>query len=545
MDVAVVHPTFLRPHLQAFGQAMVYIASREALDSGTRELGLEILLSIAESAGGMVRKSNWLVQALVPLAMQMICELPEDEDWCKKYDSPETFTEFGDDDDESLSEAGTAAIDRIARSLGGKAVLPVASPIIKSMLSDSAWQKRRAALITLCFLGEGCKHQMQNILSEVVEMAIKHCSDPHERVRHAAIHCLGQLAEDFGEIEHGKNFQAQFHSSVVQVFVQSIHSNAQIPRIQALAASAIINFCNPNNCRSSQMMPYLKSVLESLFELLRQNNREVQEQAITAVACVARVVDTHFGDYYNIFMPIALELLQNAVGPQNALLRGKAMETIALIGQSVRRDAFQADAHKVMQMLLHFQQSALQGTESSYFVQACARIGSVLKEDFLPYVPVVLPPVLQLASQEPDAVLTDVTEEHDEQEHEGDIHSIVVTVEGVGKQQLSINTSCLEEKTNACNMLYQYALDLEGAFAPYVEEILNVLLPLLEFQYSETVRYVASLALSRLLYCVVDAPQYPANAELISSKGGINMYCQSVFDRIIRPLLNVSRRATH
>jgi hypothetical protein len=86
VDVAELQPTFLRSSLDQVGQAMMSIASSEALDAETRQLAAEFLLGLAENASGMMRKCKWLVGALLPLGVQLLCEVEDDPDWVHKED---------------------------------------------------------------------------------------------------------------------------------------------------------------------------------------------------------------------------------------------------------------------------------------------------------------------------------------------------------------------------------------------------------------------------------------------------------------------------
>ncbi|TMW60449.1 hypothetical protein Poli38472_000491 [Pythium oligandrum] len=532
VQLAEVHATFFRTALEEVARAMLFIVSTQSLDDETRELALEFLLSLCENAGGMVRKAPVIVQSLVPLAIQLQCEVEDDEQWIHKFDDPETFTESSDSD-ENISDAGAAAIDRLSSSLGGAAVLPIAIPVITAYLQDQDWKKRRAALYTTCLLGEGSKALMTRELDNVVNLVLPFLTDAHPRVQYSAVHCVGQLAEDFGEVAKGKNFQARYHAAVLPALT-AIIQNDGVLRTRALAASVIINFCNVNVCKAKYVKKHAQALLEALFHAMRSCPRQVQEQAITAVASVAKVIGEEFDRYYEIFMPLAKDVLVNASGAEYGLLRGKAMESIALIGQAVGKERFVADAKQVMEILVQVHSSEnVEGPEVQYVAQACVRIGSILKEDFVPYLPYVVPPLLKQARIEPDVTLLDIEEDDDEDAAVDANGREIVTVEirGVGKKRLQINTSALQDKTNACNMLYQCALDLEGAFYPYIEEVATVMLPLLKFQYIEDVRVVSALTLSRLLTAAVDgtinhghgaaAPQFP----------------QQLFEQSIDPLL--------
>lgn len=539
VQIVDVHPKFFRSSLDDVARAMIFVCSSQELELETRELALEFVVLLSENAGGMVRKSPFLVANVVPLVIQLMCEVEEEETWAQKFDDPEIFTE-ANDGDTSISDAGAAAIDRLSTSLGGKAVLPVAIPVIKDFLGDADWRKRRAGLYAICLLGEGAKSLMTRELDNVVGMVLPFLSDHHPRVQYAALHSIGQIAEDFGEVEKGKNFQARFHTVVVPALTALVQNEQVVLRTRALAANVVINFCNATVCKAKYVTPYSQALLEALFHTIRSCPRQVQEQAITAIASVAKVIGDEFLRFYDIFIPLAKEVLTNAHGKEYTLLRGKSMESIALIGQAVGKERFANDAKEIMEILVRVQSSeTLEGPMVQYVAQSCVRIGSILKEDFVPYLPHVIPVLIKQAQIEPDIQLLDVMDnEVEEDDPTGDdgTDTMTLDIRGMGKKRLEINTSALEDKTNACNMLYQSALDLEGWFYPYVAEVAQVLIPLIDFEYVEDIRIVSSLAMAKLLKCAVEgtlhhgygttAPQFP----------------QQLFEKFFEPMLNSLQR---
>ncbi|EGZ04947.1 hypothetical protein PHYSODRAFT_348660 [Phytophthora sojae] len=153
-----------------------------------------------------------------------------------------------------------------------KYVLPLTcskagSTIILGFLGDADWRKRRAHLYATCVLGEGAKSVMTRKLDNVVGMVLPFLSDQNS------------IAEDFGEVEKGKNSQAKFHAVAVAALTVLIQNEQCALCTCALAACMEINFCNTN----------------------------VQEQAITAVASVAKVIGDKFLRIYDIFSPLAKE----------------------------------------------------------------------------------------------------------------------------------------------------------------------------------------------------------------------------------------------
>lgn len=87
--------------------------------------------------------------------------------------------------------------------------------------------------------------------------------------------------------------------------------------------------------------------MAKLVALLQTGNKMVLEQAITAVAAIADVVESRFLPYYDTFMPFLKQVLKSANGKDLRMLRGKAMECITLMGVAVGKEKFYPDAKEV------------------------------------------------------------------------------------------------------------------------------------------------------------------------------------------------------
>lgn len=158
--------------------------------------------------------------------------------------------------------------------------------MIPQLLSSENWKHRRAALMAISTIGEGCIQVLTPHLDKVMQMIFPRFQDQHERVRWAACNAVGQLATDFGPL-----FQMRYHSNVLQSLVM-VMDDENNPRVQSHAAAAIINFCD--HCESNIMEPFLPVLLQKLDHLLKQGKMIVLEQAITAVAAIADCVKSKF-----------------------------------------------------------------------------------------------------------------------------------------------------------------------------------------------------------------------------------------------------------
>jgi len=154
LQIAGTHSAFLKTSLQVAGRTMLFVSTHQDLASDAWEIFYRVLLPLAGNAGSIVRKRKWLAEALVLVAMQLMCELEEDVHWGQKFDDAYLFLESSSDEYENsrISDSGTAAIDKLSNALKGKSISSVAIPLIKNYLQHADWRHRRSALYTICLL---------------------------------------------------------------------------------------------------------------------------------------------------------------------------------------------------------------------------------------------------------------------------------------------------------------------------------------------------------------------------------------------------------
>ncbi|RVX12993.1 Importin-5 [Vitis vinifera] len=223
----------------------------------------------------------------------------------------------------------------------------------------------------------------------------------------------------------------------------------------------------------------------------------VQEGALTALASVADSSQEHFQKYYDAVMPYLKAILMNATDKSNRMLRAKAMECISLVGMAVGKDKFRDDAKQVMEVLMSLQGSQMETDDptTSYMLQAWARLCKCLGQDFLPYMSVVMPPLLQSAQLKPDVTITSADSDNEIEESDDESMETIT----LGDKRIGIKTSVLEEKATACNMLCCYADELKEGFFPWIDQVAPTLVPLLKFYFHEEVRKAAVSAMPELL----------------------------------------------
>ncbi|CAH0600347.1 unnamed protein product [Chrysodeixis includens] len=502
IELAESAPKFLRPQLGPIFQVCIKVVGDTDADDNWRQLALEAMVTLCETAPAMVRKQvpNG-VSLLTPLVLEMMCELDDEQDWSMQDDAAE-------DDNEQNYVAAESALDRMCCGLGGKIMLALIVGRVPEMLNSEDWRRRHAALMAVSSAGEGCHKQMEQMLDQVVSAVLNYLTDPHPRVRYAACNAVGQMSTDFAPV-----FEKKFHEKVVPGLLMVLDDNAN-PRVQAHAAAALVNFSE--DCPKPILTQYLDPLMSKLElilttkfkELVERGTKLVLEQIVTTIASVADTVEKDFVIYYERLMPCLKYIIANATTDELKMLRGKTIECVSLIGLAVGEEQFTSDASEVMDLLLKThtegEQLPADDPQTSYLISAWSRICRIMGKKFAQYLPMVMEPVMRTAAMKPEVALLD---NDDLETIEGDLDWHFVTL---GEQQnFGIKTAGLEDKASACDMLVCYARELKEEFAAYAEDVVKLMVPMLKFYFHDNVRTAAAESLPYLLECArIRGPQF-------------------------------------
>ena len=107
--------------------------------------------------------------------------------------------------------------------------------------------------------------------------------------------------------------------------------------------------------------------------------------------------------FYDVFTPLAKGVIASCTTPEKALLRGRALECVALICAAVGKERSGMDAAEILNTLVRAQHADVSdddGVSYMYTVSSIARLAFTLGADFAPYLPFVMPKLLETASKE-------------------------------------------------------------------------------------------------------------------------------------------------
>lgn len=506
-DVAEEAPKLFKPHVGVLlGDALlerIFLHSA-AFDEGTVQTAVELFVCICERLPAAARRhlaatDNRLLRVLLDEFLPHAADADDDAD--APWYACATLDECDDDDADNMHVVACHALDRIALALGGRVVLPVIFAAIQRWASSSAWQHRRAALMTIAYAAEGCADALEAHIDAVMQLIVASFSDGHPRVQHAACHVLGQLCTDFSDC-----IQQRFHAQAVSCLVGALRPDSH-PRVASHAASALVNFCD--EAEAAVLHAYLEHIVVGLLNLLRSPKIYAQEQAISTLSVVADVAgsDAAFVQAAASIVPPLMHVIRAANDAAFRRMRAKAIDAVTLVALAIGREAIGSEVINELVGVMHTLQTRLDANTDAddptavYLPTAWVRMCQLLGVNFNSLLPVVFPSLLNAVRVEADIALLDADDELTAEQQTDDWE--FATVHG---KKIGIKTSVLEEKAAAIANAEAYARVFAAvddatqreAFAPYAAQVFAAVVPLVEYDYHEGVKSAAASCIPAL-----------------------------------------------
>lgn len=161
-----------------------------------------------------------------------------------------------------------------------------------------------------------------------------------------------------------------------------------------------------------------------------------------------------------------------------------------------------------------------------FLQQAWARLCKALGKEFVPYLPALVPPLLQSAQLPADLK---VIKDSDAQTLDNEQWKRLTFDDD---QYLVINMDRIQEKTSALTMLYWLADELKEHFFSYVDKLVPVCTDSLRFYHNEQVRTASASLVPCILKCTTSyLRSNPQNASAAPQ-------VQALFTKVLTDLLS-------
>lgn len=392
-QVAICCPPFLAGNPQVLSTLISTCLQVAQTQSINLQLASLDILSSLISVGDVKRRciSSDQATAIATTALPICANImaataddnADDDAWAQ---DPARLLENGMDDEESDDYLfASMLMESFLSNLGA---LSVVLPCAESLLLDNS----RVGLAVLECALAATPVALSQHLPVVLKAATTLADSTNLRTQHQAIRLLGALYET-----HATDL-----SSSSQLVLTKLAGAlaSRCTKVSAMASQALVSICrNAPEATTSYLSDLLTVLIQGPLSWTGTDpgSITVRVRAIGATACLAQASGEAFQEYYSLIQPGLLGTLQ---APSMDLAEA-ALEAATIIGQAVGRDVFQSDAKKLLVWIM----PALQNTESTLFeplLLACARIASVLEEDFAPYAETVVPLLLCRVQEPPD-----------------------------------------------------------------------------------------------------------------------------------------------
>lgn len=486
IDLVILAPKIFKPMFETIINFCSQVAQNKDLESNARLTALELLTSFAESSPNMCKREPAYSNTIVVVTLKLLTEVCVDDEDCSEWINVQ---DPADENEEEEFSASRQALDRVALKLNGQCLAGPLFQLLPQMLQSQDWHERQAALMALSSACEGCADVLTTEIPKLLDMVLPSLNDSHPRVQYSCCNALGQMSTDFANV-----IQRTSGDRILPALI-SMLSTANIARVQNHAAAALVNFCE--EASQDTLEPYLDDLLNNLLNLLKSSPlKYVQEQVITTIAVVADAAETKFIKYYDTLMPLLVSVMKSDIDRSNRSLVAKSIECSTLIASAVGKDKFSENANEILEIFTFLQNNLLGEDDpvKPYLEKGWSRVCKLIGKAFLPFVPCVLPPLLEQARATQDISI--VEEDQLEEINQNEEYEVIQ----LSGRHIAVHTSVLDDKASAIELLKLYAEVLDDAFGQYVFEISNeIVIPGLDFYLHDGVRGTCAVTMPSLL----------------------------------------------
>ncbi|KAN0088830.1 Armadillo-type fold [Tylopilus felleus] len=488
----------LGAHTEALASFLLLCGANRNLDDDLRIFPLNALNWTVQYKKTKIQSQNLagkILEGLMPITTE-----PEPEDT----------------NDDAPCRSALRVIDSLATNLPPTQVFPALRNLIQQYFSSPDPNNRRGAILALGVVVEGCSEYMTPIMNQVWPLIETGLQDVDPSVRKAtciAVSCLCEWLEDECSAKH---------ATLIPAIMNLVHDPAT-QRSACTALDALLEILQ------DVIDQYLNLIMEQLANLLDTAPIEVQSVVTGAIGSAAHASKGKFLPYFQPTMNRLQHFLVLVGKDEEIELRGIAMDAVGTFAEAVGADAFRPYFADMMKQ-------AFQGLEmgnprlrecSFLFFSVMAR---VFGEEFAPYLPNVVPPLLASCRMAEHGEETEVTlsQEAAAAFASGASPSSAITVldtDANGKieaemedvdvdKMLEVNSAIAVEKEIAADTIGALFLATRNHFFPYVEQCVHELIALLGHYY-EGIRKSATeslLELVRVFYQLSDPQEWQPGA---------------------------------
>ncbi|XP_070574661.1 importin-4-like [Ptychodera flava] len=460
--------TIVVPHIKVLVEFCLEVAANDNLGDNIRVKALSFISWLTRLKKKTIIKHK-LVGPIISVVFPIMTAVPDDID-------EDEEDEFTDEAEVSRPSAfASQVIDTLALHLPPEKLLQPLMQYIEPALQSENPYHRKAALICLAVLAEGCADRIRNkYLQALLQVVCKGIQDSHQVVRNAALFTLGQFSE------HLQPDVSSYHAEILPLLFEYMNQVQSQPGKKSSVGVtkmyyALEMFCE--NLGTDMLLPYLPTLMETVLSTLQTSQSvHVKELAISAIGATANAAKGHMLPYFQQIIEHLKVYLMNSKLEDDMVLQIQAIDTLGVLARQIGAEHFLPLAEECIQLGLKLVQDNDDPDLRRCTYGLFASISIVLKSNMEPYLATITKlmvdsimsaeGVVPHYKEEENSFFQLFDEDDLEESNEDDENGLDDDdIEG-----FSVGNAYLDEKEDSCNALGEIASNTGAAFLPYLEQ---------------------------------------------------------------------------
>ncbi|KAF0447599.1 ARM repeat-containing protein [Gigaspora margarita] len=439
----------LSNHLPQLIEFALTVARNIEYDESVRIIALQFLIWVATYKKAKIQRLKLIgpiIQELMPIGTE---------------DDPEDIHE------ESPSRMSFRVINSFAMKLPPQQVFPIAMDFITTYVQNSNPKFRKAGMMALAVLIEGCADYMRPKFNDLLPIICTGLRDPEIIVRRGACLALSCLAEELDQ-EVATN-----HATLLPLLFELTNdTSTEIVKQACNALDLILEGLGDD------ILQYLPALMERLLILMDNGANEIKDTVIAAIGSAAHASGEEFKPYFQGVIDRLRILMTLSQTDEDIILRGVATDTVGAIAEAVGKEMIKPYVDDIMRLAiegLHKDSTRLR--ECSYCLFAV--LSRVFKEEFASYLSTIMPQLIKSCQMEEHTLSVEAEEDL----------SCDLDIDDEEDTEITIGSAVIDEKEIAAEAIGEIFENTRSHFLPYVESTLKELIELSN-HHSESVRKV-------------------------------------------------------
>uniref|UniRef100_A0A6Q2XI33 Importin N-terminal domain-containing protein n=1 Tax=Esox lucius TaxID=8010 RepID=A0A6Q2XI33_ESOLU len=330
------------PHIPDIVHFCLEVSADTTLSDSLRVKALSCIASLIRLKSKAVLKQKLLNPILQTVFPVLSAEPPPGEQ------DPEDEENGNEDhaDSESPKHFAAQVIDTMALHMPPEKLFQQLMPLTEACLASENPYKRKAGLMCLAVLAEGCAdHIRTKMLSSMLQTVCHSLSDGNQVVRSASLFALGQFSE------HLQPEVSKYCAELMPLLLgyMSALNQAKIGHVTK-AFYALENFMEN---LGSEIEPYLPNLMETMLSALNNaDNLKLKELAVSAIGAIANAAKEKLVPY---FPPVIESLKGFLVDTRDEMrsLQTQALDTLSVLARTIGKEMFSPLAAECVQLGLN------------------------------------------------------------------------------------------------------------------------------------------------------------------------------------------------